>query len=108
MRQLSRLAHERETEAETVGDRGADDEAARLDAEDDVDAVAVVIGDAVDDVAAAPAPDASSGVMSLKTMPGFGKVTDVADVGLQLVEGHVASSFVRLAVCFAAVSLGRK
>src|SRR2546429_658075 len=47
VRELARLAHQRQPRAETVGHGGADDEAAGLDPEHDVDPPPVVIHEAV-------------------------------------------------------------
>ena len=91
VRQLARLADERQTESERIRHRGADDEAARLDAEDHVDTSAIAARDPIDDLLECrPRREQRRDV--LEDDAGLRKVADVADVRLQLVEGHVASS----------------
>ena len=76
-RQLAGLAHRHESAAELAGDRAGEQEAAGLDAGDDVD-VGRDARPARARTAAKAAASASSGVMSLNTMPGLREVRDVA------------------------------
>ena len=56
-RQLARLADRHEPRVDLVRERGAEDEAARLDADDLVDLAAIALGEQIDHVAK---PDARS------------------------------------------------
>ena len=74
VRQLARLAGQHEAGAELARERRPEQEAARLGADDDVDAQRRARSSASPrPPRRAPAGSASSGVMSLKTIPGFGK-----------------------------------
>ena len=74
VRQLAGLAREHEAGAELARDRRPEQEAARLGADDDVDAAGRARGrPARRPPRRAPSGEARTGVMSLKTIPGFGK-----------------------------------
>ena len=73
VRQLARLARRDEAGAELARERAAEDEAARLGGDDEVDAArARPLAPGRATAASSAAGSSSSGVMSLKTMPGFG------------------------------------
>ena len=71
--QLARLAHRHEADAEPLGQRRAEDEAARLDADDQLGLVAPTTCSASRSVHRRNAgPSPSSGVTSLNRIPGLG------------------------------------
>src|SRR5262249_53351948 len=82
-RQLARLAHDGDPDAERVGQRRADDEAARLDTEHHVGRAAIALGQVVD----GPSERRPVGQQRrdvLEDDARLGEVRNVADVALQL------------------------